>query len=144
MSFGGWTPFYGQLLQKEKVFLTIRIGLTPSSSGRNLSIQNSHAIILFRANINLPSDDPTVKRTLHQSMDILSQCYTQDKRKTYHALTFADHAIQYFNIYADSVACNYLQTAKTWLQEERKNAPWNLSVKRLLTNVSNALNRGTA
>jgi len=112
------------------------------SGGKNLSIQNSHAIILFRANVNLPPDDPTVKSTLNQGMDILSQCYTQDKRKTCHALTFADHAIQYWNIYADNVAFKYLETAKNWLEEEQKNAPWSVSVKRLLTDVSNILRRG--
>ena len=69
--------------------------------------------------------------------------HSQDKRKTYHALTFADHAIQYWNIYADNVACNYLETAKNWLEEERKNTPWNLPIKRLLINVSNILRRGT-
>ena len=112
------------------------------SGGKNLSIQNSHAIILFRANIGFPSDDSTVKNSLNQSMEILSQCYTQDKRKTYHALTFADHAMQYWNVYANNVAFKYLETAKNWLEEERKNTPWSFKVKRLLTQVSNMLRRG--
>jgi hypothetical protein len=48
-------------------------------------------------------------------MEILAECYHSDKHKTYHALTFADQAIQYWDIYADKTARKYLETANKWL-----------------------------
>ncbi len=117
--------------RNKEAFLWIDEAIT-LSKGRNLSIQNSHAIILFGANIGLPPDDPTVEKTLHKSMDILSQCYHQDRRKTYHALRFADQAIQFWNIYHSKEANEYLITANKWLEEEKINAPWNPSIKTLL------------
>jgi hypothetical protein len=102
------------------------------------SIRNSHAIILFRANINMPADD-TVRRTLKQSMDILAECYTYDKRKTYHALTFADQALMYSEVFHDDVARQYLETAMRWLIEEEKRVPWHRNVKRLHRSVKNKL-----
>ena len=71
------------------------------------SIRNSHAIILFRANISSPFNE-TAKSSLQQSMDILTECYKSDRRKTYHALVFADHSMQYWDVFADSAAKEHL------------------------------------
>ncbi len=109
------------------------------SGGRILSIRNSHAVILFKANVNKDSTNPTVRRTLEQSMDILSECYNQDRRKTHHALTFADQARQYWDIFADTNARGYLETALKWLKEEEKNSPWNRAVRRLIKEISDKL-----
>ena len=65
-----------------------------ASGGKIWSIQNSHAIILFKANIS-HSDNPQAKQALQDSMNILTSCYQSDKRKPFHALTFADQAIKY-------------------------------------------------
>jgi len=109
------------------------------SGGKIWSILNSHAVILFRANIGRPPTDPTVQRTLQRSMDILSRCYNDDKRKTYHALTFADQSIQYYGVYKNDEALEYLTTAKKWLTEEAARSPWNKNVKRLHSEVSRKL-----
>ena len=106
------------------------------SGGKIWSILNSHAVILFKANIGRSPTDPTVQRTLQKSMDILSHCYNDDKRKTYHAVTFADQAIQYSRIYNNDVALGYLETAKKWLTEETARSPWNKHVKWLYSEVS--------
>jgi hypothetical protein len=68
-------------------------------------------------------------------MDILAECHNQDRRKTYHALTFADQAIQYWNVYADETAHKYLETAYKWLTEEQRNVPWNRQIRRLAKEV---------
>ena len=109
------------------------------SGGKVWSILNSHAIILFRANIDRSPSDPTVQRTLQESMDILSRCYNDDKRKTYHALTFADQAIKYYKVYENEVALGYLETAKRWLTNEATRSPWNNKIRRLDSEVSKIL-----
>jgi tetratricopeptide (TPR) repeat protein len=111
------------------------------SGGKIWSILNSHAVILFKANIGRSPTDPTVQRTLQKSMDILSGCYIDDKRKTYHALTFADQAIQYYGIYNNAAALAYLETAKQWLAEEVTRSPWNKHVKQLYSEISSILPR---
>jgi len=103
------------------------------------SIRNSHAIILFNANISAPQSDPTVRQTLTKSMDILKECYTYDKRKTYHALTFADQALKYYEVYRDDNAVNYLNTAIEWLGSEKSRSPWNRKINRLYAIVNSKL-----
>ena len=109
------------------------------SGGRVWSILNSHAAILFRANIRHPSSDLIVQETLKKSMDILSKCYDNDKRKTYHALTFADQAVRYYKIFQNETGLRYLETAQIWLQEERQRVPWNKHVRYLAEDVRRAM-----
>jgi len=109
------------------------------SSGKIWSILNSHALILLRANIRHRSSDPVVQETLKKSMDILSKCYNEDKRKTYHALTFADHAVRYYRIFQNEAGRGYLETARIWLQEERQRVPWNRNVIHLSEVVRRAM-----
>lgn len=108
---------------------------------KNPTIQNSHAIILFRANIDKVGIDTSVRPYLDQSMDILKDCYYFDRRKRYHATTFADHAIQYWNAYADPKAEQYLREAQGWLQNEMRIAPWHKNLKYLHRRVSDILAR---
>lgn len=98
------------------------------------TIKNSHAIILFRANIDNPHD-VTAKSSINQSMDILSECYHSDNRKTYHALVHADHAIQYSSFFNDEKSKEYLATSEKWLCEEIKKSPWNKNCQRMLKKV---------
>ena len=110
------------------------------SGNRILSIRNTHATVLFRANINFPEDEEgTVRRTLTQSMEILSECYSFDKRKSYHAITFADQAIQYYARYGDSASVKYLETAKKWLEKEMKKSPWNTQISKMRKLVNREL-----
>lgn len=93
------------------------------SKRRFFSIDNTHAIILFKANINSESIDLQIRTTLDKSMKILQDCYNEDQRKTYHAITFADQALEYYTRYPDEKSIDYLSMAYKWLKEisvERK------------------------
>lgn len=95
------------------------------------SIQNSHAIILFKANIPRANAEGA-RGQLRRSMRILTECIEADRRKPYHACTFAEQAIQYWQAYRDAEAAQYLADALSWLEDERENSPWNRHVRALL------------
>jgi hypothetical protein len=109
------------------------------SGNRIYSIRNTHAMIMFRANYGLEDTDGTVKQTLMQSMQILAQCYLEDRRKPYHAFVFADQAMKFWDAYPGKLAKGYLETAKKWVEEEAIASPWNRSVKRMKMVVTNKL-----
>jgi hypothetical protein len=106
---------------------------------KSFSVRNSHAIVLFRANIGLASTDPSVALLLKQSMYILADCYKSDKRKTYHAMVFGDQALEMLKALGRAEAEEYLVDAKEWLALEAKISPWNRRVKQLLRAVSRAV-----
>ena len=93
------------------------------------SIRNTHAVILFRANISRAGIDTSVRNSLDRSMKILQECYEYDKRTRYHALTFAEQAIQYHQIFGDTVSHGYLTKADFWIDKELKAASWNRNLK---------------
>lgn len=93
------------------------------SEGRIFSIKNTHAIILFEANINENNENTIVRQNLDKSMNILSECYRIDRRKYYHVRIFAVQSISYFKKYNDSIAKDYLQTSKERLTKEIANQP---------------------
>lgn len=65
------------------------------SGGRIFVIRNSHAVILFEANIdiyNANRNDHTALDGLRQSMDVLEKLIEQDNWRRYHLLRFADQA----------------------------------------------------
>jgi hypothetical protein len=105
------------------------------------SIRNSHAIILFRANIEREDKDGTVKRTLQESLSILEDCYRHDRRKAYHAVTYADHSLRYDLRYGRGESEDYLKTALGWLRQEEQRSPWNRNVKKLRELVTRRLGR---
>lgn len=93
------------------------------SKKRYFSIDNTHAIILFKANINSETNDQQIRNTLDKSMKILQECYKEDQRKTYHAVTFAEQALEYYTRFPDEKSNEYLALAYKWLSEiniERK------------------------
>ncbi|MDD3150933.1 MAG: hypothetical protein PHV68_08870, partial [Candidatus Gastranaerophilales bacterium] len=103
------------------------------------SICNSHAIILFKANIDKEISNPIVKETLDHSMRILSECYDTDQRKLYHALVFGDQALKYYEKFRDEQAQCYLQTALKWLFEEEKKGFRKQDIQRLLKTIKRTL-----
>jgi tetratricopeptide (TPR) repeat protein len=103
------------------------------------SIRNSHAIILFEANIrHAVGGDEQIRATLDRSLAILTDCHAADMRKQYHAVKFGDLALRYWDVYGDTRATRYLDTAREWLREEASEAPWNRSIKRILDRVEKA------
>ncbi|MEW7279197.1 SIR2 family protein [Aquimarina sp. 2201CG1-2-11] len=107
------------------------------SNKKIFSIENTHAIILFKANINSESNDPNIRETLDKSMNILKKCYSEDSRKTYHAVTFAEQSIEYFTKYSDGSAKEYLNLSIQWLKEARTERKYNYRVKTLLKQLEN-------
>lgn len=102
-------------------------------TGRRVpSIRNSHGVILFKANIDVPGEQAGVRANLDRAMEIVEHCYRYDKRKWYHAATFADMALKYFQRYGDQKASEYLDSAARWLKEEHLAAPWRRQIKRLM------------
>ena len=108
------------------------------------SIRNSHAVILFRANIGaVDTGSEIVSDTLKRSMDILADCYRYDKRKNYHAIRFGEQALEYWKAYGDATAKGYLSTSQKWLAEEKRKSPWNRRIGQLLKEVSQTLTKAS-
>src|SRR3954468_668719 len=95
--------------------------------------------LLFKANFGRLDHDGTVLATLRRSMEILSEVYYYDRRKAYHAKTYADQALKYNKVYHSDLGRSYLETALRWLNSELRSSPWNKSVRRLLEQVKRAL-----
>lgn len=99
------------------------------------SIRNSHAIILFEANINSSNDSPEIRKQLDHSMEILEKCLFADKRKVFHAIRYAEQSIEYLNRYYDRKAIDYVEKAKNWLKEEHKERKWDRELQNLITKI---------
>ena len=100
---------------------------------RNIfSIRNTHAIILFNANIEKENRDGSVIATLHQSLEILKDCYENDLRKGFHARIFGELILKFYEIYGFEEVEKYIETAVEWLDKEilsKKNS--NSSIKKM-------------
>lgn len=104
------------------------------TDNKQFSIRNSHAIILFDSNYEV--DTPEAIMQLNKSMKILQQCFYDDKRRLFHALTYAKQAIRYFKRLPQSPkSMEYLKQAREWLDSEQVDKPWNYEVKTLLSRV---------
>ncbi|NTV67695.1 MAG: hypothetical protein HGB06_08480 [Chlorobaculum sp.] len=103
-----------------------------------LSIRNSHAVILFDANIK--REGKNVKDSLQRSMDILKKCYIEDKRKLYHAKKFGEQSIEYYNRYGDDKSIEYLKQSKVWIEEELRLNGWNRDLRNKLSQINQRLN----
>jgi hypothetical protein len=102
------------------------------TNNRYFSIRNSHAIILFDANISAKEESESVRGELDRSMNILERCINDDKRRIFHALRFGEQAIAYHTRYYDENSLKYIKNAKTWLLDIRREQYWNYEVNNLL------------
>lgn len=101
------------------------------TGGKNFSIRNTHAIILFKANINKDPNDPNVFNSIAESMDILSKCYHSDKRKLYHVKVYSEHALQVREVYGDEKAKDYILKAISWIEPYLQTPKYDHYLKRL-------------
>lgn len=88
-------------------------------------IRNSHARILFEANIDIAKADSgnaIAKAGIIESMKVLEDCIINDPRRSYHLIRFSDQCMQYVQIYNDRNAHEWLQLAKKLLREALKEA----------------------
>lgn len=106
------------------------------SKDRFFSIRNSHAIILFEANINSLEESSSIRSQLDKSMTILARCYRDDKRRTFHVIRYAEQTKEYSKRYFDEITKSYIQTSIEWLKSEAEQVKWNHELKRLLKEVS--------
>lgn len=98
------------------------------------SIRNSHAVILFNANIE--KNDNSVREQLDKSMQILEKCMNADSRKRFHARIFASQAIQYYGRFNDEKAFSYLKTARSWLEQIVKSNTWDDESEKALAKLN--------
>lgn len=82
------------------------------------SIRNTHAIILFNANIGKENNDGSVVATLHQSLGIIKDCYENDLRKGFHARIFGELILKFYDIYGYEEVEKYVEIAVEWLEKE--------------------------
>lgn len=101
------------------------------TGGKNFSIRNTHAIILFKANINKDPNDMNVINSIAESMDILSKCYLSDKRKLYHVKVYSEHALQFREVYGDEKAREYISKAISWIELYLETPKYDHNLKRL-------------
>lgn len=100
---------------------------------RNIfSIRNTHAIILFNANISIENEDGSVIATLHQSLEILKDCYKNDLRKGFHARIFGELVLKFYEAYGYDEVEKYIETASNWLDiEMASKSNGNASIKKM-------------
>lgn len=131
------------ILQQGALYLSAKGKFTDASNwidraiimtnNRHFSIRNSHAIILFDANIN--SDSPMARSILEQSMVMLENCFNNDKRKVFHAVRYASQAISFYKKYGDDKSIAFLKKSKDWLLRDRDVNSWNNEIRRLLNEI---------
>lgn len=95
------------------------------SKGKIFSIRNTHARILFEANIEIVKRDPnnqTALDGLRESMEVLQDCIERDQRRSYHLLRFSDQALQYADVKPSKEAAEWLTLARDRLSEMEKQA----------------------
>ncbi|WP_020586899.1 SIR2 family protein [Desulfobacter curvatus] len=82
------------------------------SQGKIWSISNTHAFILFDTNIGKEPDDRGILLgTLHNSFNVLDKCLKYDKRKSYHIITYAKQALQYYDRFFDATGEKFIDKA---------------------------------
>ncbi len=107
------------------------------TDNKYFSIRNSHAIILFNANINRSGSG--VRAELDRSMYILEKCINADLRKRFHANTYGQQAKKYYERYKDDKAIMYLKQALLWLNQEIEVSSWDLETRKLKDSINSIL-----
>lgn len=130
--------YLSQKHKYDKAFVWIDRAISMTDD-KHFSIRNSHAVILFNANIDKRGDE--VREQIDKSMQILERCMSNDLRKRFHAITYAIQAMQYYGRYNDEKAFNYLKTAKGWLEHIVKVNSWDYESQKTLKSVNEMILR---
>lgn len=120
--------YLAQKKQYEEAFVWIERARNMTDD-KYFSIRNSHAIILFNANIEKNGND--VRAELDRSMSILEKCMNNDSRKRFHANVYGSQAIKYFKRYGDERAAQYLHQALDWLNKEIDHSVWDVETRKI-------------
>ena len=106
------------------------------SSFNRFSINNTHAIIQFNANIEIEDDDSgIVKNLLEDSLITLQECYSGDRRKTIHVMSFATLTVKFAERFGLDSSLNYLKQAKKWLECELSSKDCGYKMKKDMSHV---------
>jgi tetratricopeptide (TPR) repeat protein len=130
--------YLSRLGKHQDAFDTIE--LAAARARKNWTITNAHAQILFRANLGR-IDIPGAQTLVDRAMRTLTRCYNSDRRKTVHALQFAEFAEDYSRVYSDPQALEYLQQAQSWLREAERREPWMMKVRQLKGSIQRRLDQ---
>jgi hypothetical protein len=105
-----WALFRAKCGDYKQAFIYIDKAM--SEKPNNFSMKNSRAIILFEANKKQKTSLALEK--MKEAMEILRACYTNDKRKVYHAQIFSEFAMYLYDNHSDS---KYMDEARKWIVE---------------------------
>lgn len=111
--------YLSKLKDFKQAFTWIDTALS-KSRGRVFSIRNTHARILFEANIDVARGDPeniTAVNGIVESMQVLKDCIERDQLRSYHLLRFSDQALQYAEVSVDDLSIEWLKYAREKLRE---------------------------
>lgn len=120
--------YLAQKKQFEEAFVWIERARNMTDD-KYFSIRNSHAIILFNANIDKNGNE--VRAELDRSMSILEKCMNNDSRKRFHANVYGSQAIKYYKKYSDEKANHYLNQALEWLNKEIDHSVWDVETRKI-------------
>lgn len=120
--------YMAQKKQFEEAFVWIERARNMTDD-KYFSIRNSHAIILFNANIDKSGHD--VRTELDRSMSILEKCMNNDSRKRFHANIYGSQAVKYYSRYGDEKAIQYLRQALEWLNREIDHSAWDIETRKI-------------
>ena len=112
------------------------------ASFNRFSITNTHAVISFNANIDKEDDCyGSVRNLLEESLNDLIDCYTNDRRKAIHVLSFSNAAIRFYQRFKTDDAIQYLYKAKGWLEIEKDTSDCGTRMKHNMENAYSKIQR---
>lgn len=112
------------------------LGMT---NGRNWTLQATHAQLLFDANLPLAATSREARKQVDRAMTLLRTCYLSDRRRSLHAFRFADQAIEYYSVFGDEQARDYLVQAGEWLHVVQRREPFMTRTRYLLRDLGRLL-----
>lgn len=97
------------------------------SRNKVFSIRNTHAQVLFAANIHNSPADEDAKREVLESMKILQACLEDDRRSRNHAIVYGEQTLQIARVLGNEVASPFVGLAKKSLEAEaEKGSTWKI------------------
>lgn len=88
------------------------------SGNRIFSIRNTHAQVLFAANIHNAPSNEVARQEVFESMRILTACLEGDRRSRNHAIVYGEQSLQIASVLGAKHAGAYLPVAKKALEAE--------------------------
>jgi len=110
------------------------------SKHRVASIRNTHAQILFKANIRNVKKDDIAYEQVQKSMSILDRCFNSEDRTRNHAIRYAEQALELSRQLKDDNSYSHLIKAKEIIEQELSKGHTH-KISRLLRQISDITRR---